>query len=363
VTTLPLAFAGIPTIPVRVWQDEGRWRKQSLAEWDQATVDEATLERRQAKWPDARPGIPLSRVGWCVVDVDDPTDEAWLGLQPLRMLGPHSRIETPSGGLHLVFAQTDPPISKFQWSPGVEILGSSCLLTVHDVEEILFPRVAPRAVLPEVFWKPLAVPQKDLIKNREAVVEPVRDVAEVADATAALWKMDVCDWRDDYFGWFALLTGAKFVGISCREFVRWSVSDPQYAADGRQIERMWEACEPRHGGAFYAALAQRGVKLRKRSAVFNEVSDGARAEPRPSPKPDLRDQSRGLIRWLNRDPSEGRLFYVACIFAERGMLQGVAADVLKSNCEPLRKALGADEFSRTIGNAFDHINAKRTETA
>jgi hypothetical protein len=71
---------------------------------------------------------------------------------------------------------------------------------------------------------------------------------DVADATAALWEMDPCDWRGDYYGWFALMTGAKFVGISPREFVRWSVGDPHYAADARQIARMWEACEPRHGG-------------------------------------------------------------------------------------------------------------------
>jgi Bifunctional DNA primase/polymerase, N-terminal len=300
--TLPLAFSGIPTIPVQVWQEEGRWRKLPLAEWDQATTDEDRIERWWRKWPQARPGVPLAAVGWCAIDVDDPADEAWVAQQPLRMLGPHSRINTPSGGLHLVFAQPDPPISKFQWSPGVEILGTSCLLTIHDVEEILFPKVAPRAILPKIFWKPLARDYVCPIKKREAVAEAVvRDVAEVADATAALWEMDPRDWGKvavgprgrligDYHGWFALMCGAKFVGISCREWVRWSCSDPFYAADARKIERMWEACEPRHGGAFYAACAARGIRLRKGSRVFNGVHTIARTpagtSEGTSPSPD-----------------------------------------------------------------------------
>ena len=45
----------------------------------------------------------------------------------------------------------------------------------------------------------------------------------------------------DYAGWSALMLGAKFVGISGREWVRWSVSDPHYARNERKIERMWNA--------------------------------------------------------------------------------------------------------------------------
>jgi hypothetical protein len=150
-----LAFSGIPTIPVRVWQEEGRWRKQPLAEWDQATIDEDQIERWWRRWPDALPGIPLAAVGWAVIDVDDVGDPAWIEtFTPMRMLGPHSKVRTPSGGMHYVFAQPDPPISKMKWSTGVEILGTSCLLTVYDVDAILFTRVAPRAILPEVFRKP-----------------------------------------------------------------------------------------------------------------------------------------------------------------------------------------------------------------
>jgi hypothetical protein len=376
---LRLAFAGVPTIPVRVWEEEGRWRKQPLVEWDRATIDEDQIERWWRVWPDARPGVPLAAVGWCAVDVDDPEAgafwEVWDGLGPR---GPHSKVRTVSGGWHFVFAQPPEPISKMQWCEGVEVLGSSCLLTIHDAEAVLFPRVAPRAVLPEVFWKPLARLMGDPIKKPPVAGAATRDVAEaeVADATAALWQMNPRDWGKrpvgprgrlvgDYAGWFALMLGAKFVGISGREWVRWSVSDPDYARDARKIARMWERCEPTHGGAFYAALAARGIRLRKGPAVFNGVSHEAKAgadapaESKPSLKGDLRDHSRLLTNWLNRNPREDALFYVACIFAERGMLQDVAKKVLNSNCAALRKSLGDAEFIRQIDRAYQHIKTKR----
>jgi hypothetical protein len=361
---------------VQVWQEEGRWRKQPLVEWGRATIDEDQITAWSRKWPDARPGVPLAKVGWCVIDVDDADCatfwEVWNGLGPR---GPYSKVRTISGGWHFVFAQPPQPISRFRWCEGVEILGTASVLTIYDAEAILFPRVAPRAVLPKVFWKPLVRSHKDLIKNPRAVAEAVRrDVAEadVADATAALWEMDPRDWGKtktpkgrpvgDYYGWFALMLGAKFVGISGREWVRWSVSDPDYARDARQIARMWEACEPTHGGAFYAACAARGIRLKKHIGVFNEVSVEAPAkvptEAKPSPKSDLIGDSRRLIRWLNNHPREDALFYVACLFAERGMLKRVAEDVLRSNCAALRNSLGEKCFARTVENAFTHIAAK-----
>jgi Bifunctional DNA primase/polymerase, N-terminal len=144
-------------IPVKVWQDvDGDWRKRPLARWKQDATDATTnrdvLEEWWHHWPEARPGVPLAAVGWAVIDADDPTDEAfnevWRGVGPV---GPHSVDATPSGGTHYVFAQPNPPLAgRMRWSAGVEVLGGGCLLTVYDVEEILFPRVAPRAVLPEV---------------------------------------------------------------------------------------------------------------------------------------------------------------------------------------------------------------------
>jgi hypothetical protein len=145
-----------PCIPVDVRWDGRKWRKTPRIGWELASTKRETLEEWWAQWPDAKPGIPLAQVGWLCVDVEDPEDaafcEVWHG-----PMGPHSNDATPSGGMHLVFAQCDPPIAgRFQWSPGVEILGAGRLLTVYDVDEILFPRVASRATLPEIFRRPYA---------------------------------------------------------------------------------------------------------------------------------------------------------------------------------------------------------------
>jgi hypothetical protein len=235
---------------------------------------------------------------------------------------------------------------------------------------VLFPRVAPRAILPEVFWKPYARSQEDPSIKRSAVAVRVpTDVTNAATLTEALFKLDPCEWRGRHDEWLALAMASKAVGISCRDFVRWSTSDPHYARDEREIERKWHSFEGKHGGALYKALAEHGIKVgakgtkgRAELSLIAGVSVEAPAtfptEAKPSPKSDLIGDSRRLIRWLNREPSEDRLFYVACIFAERGMLQKVAEDVLRSNCDALRKSLGADEFTYQIARAFTHIAAR-----
>jgi hypothetical protein len=173
------------------------------------------------------PGIPLRLTDLVVVDAD--TREAVEEMRALRMLGPHSKIATPSGGLHLVFAQPAERIGKFRWSEGIEILGTSSLLTIYDVEELKFPRVAPRAVLPEMFRRPreecgfrvedgfivrgssVEAPNKASKKKTRAVIDTTPPVA-VAGLVEALWELDPVDWRGDYFGWFALLTAAQWLG-------------------------------------------------------------------------------------------------------------------------------------------------------
>jgi len=365
-----LAHAGIPTIPVRVWHDGDKWRKRPLADkWDEATTDCEVLARWSRQWPEALPGVPLERVGWVAIDVDADDAAFWEVWEGLGPRGPYSKIQTVSGGWHFVFAQPPEQITRFKWTEGVEILGTASVLTVYDVEEILFPRVAPRAILPEVFRKPYARSHVCPIKKREAATAPQRDGADVdvADATAALWKMDPCDWCGDYDGWFHLAGACKAVGISRREFVRWSGGDPLYAADGRTVARIWDSAIGAHGGALWAALATWHIRVsakpNAKRTLYPEVPHGATersgATEGPPALPDLRDQSRRLIAWLNAAPSEDRLFRVGCVFAERGMLREVALSVLKSNCAALRRALGDAEFSRTIENAFRHVEEKQ----
>jgi hypothetical protein len=371
-----LAQAGIPTIPVRVWYED-RWRKQPLGKWGDATTDCEMLARWERQWPEALPGVPLERVGWVAIDVDadDPAFwEIWNGLGPR---GPYSKIQTVSGGWHFVFAQPDPPIGKMQWSQrnvDVEILGASCLLTVYDVEEILFPRVAPRAVLPEVFRKPYARPEGNLINKPTHVAPPAVPVAvDVAEVVEALFALDPHEWRNRHDAWLALANGAKFEGVSEADWVRWCLGDEWYRRDERLIRRKWHSLTPRHGGAFWAALSAHGIKVRRRGtdtaltarsgSLIDEVPHGAgivaEAPSRPARLHDLRDTARDLCAWLNAAPSEPHLFRVGCVFAERGMLREVALSVLKSNCPALRRALGNAEFTRSITNAYARIEGKQ----
>jgi hypothetical protein len=206
---------------------------------------------------------------------------------------------------------------------------------------------------------------------------------DVADATAALWQMDPRDWGKtktpkgrlvgDYFGWSALMLGAKFVGISGREWVRWSVSDPDYARKERQIERMWNACEPTHGGAFYAALAARGIRLKKHSGVFNgghisaKVPAKVPAKPSPElkrkPPPNLHSRSDGLIRWLSQNGTGDGLFSASCLFAEMGLTQATTTKLISGNLPSLRHALGDAEFTYQIARAYAWVAAKGAQPA
>ena len=371
---LTLAFAGFPTIPVKVWQDEGKWRKQPLAKWDDATIDEAIIASWWRAWPDALPGIPLAQVGWAAIDVDDPDDAAFREVWGSWVCkGPHSAIRTPSGGMHYVFAQPSPPISKMQWSAGVEILGSSCLLTVYDVEEILFPRVAPRAILPEIFCKPIgeAGLKRNLIKKTEPLRPHAarRDDLLAADCTAALRQLDPRDFRE-YAEWFALMAGASWVGIGERDWVDWSTSDPHYAADGPIIRKMWRKLNPQHGGAFWAALKAGGIKLTHKGPLINEVpSEASCPSFNPKPTRNLVRRLDAIQRTIERAQGSDRervLFNGACtcaeIIAERRwkLTPSNAMALLESSAKVngLWRDIGADEVRRTIANGLRWVEEK-----
>jgi hypothetical protein len=312
-------------------------------------------------WPEALPGIPLRYTTLVVVDADRRDGVDGVGeLSALKMLGPHSKIATPSGGLHMVFAQPDPPItSRFQWCKGVEVIGSSGLLTCYDLEALWFPYVAPRAILPEMFRRPRdrgEPPNKEpRIKSREE-----RDTVVVADLTAALWEMDATDWRGDYDGWFHLAGACQAVGITKAEFVRWSMTDPVYAADQRSIERIWDSAHARHGGAFWKALAERGIKV-GHSAAEPSLYPWHPFQRHPNPtRGDWRVRFNGLLDALRAKPDPDMLFWAGCRVAEmmvelRKPKPSVARALLEGACPRLRRELGGGEVERIITNAFHHI--------
>ena len=326
---------------------------------------------------DALPAIPLRKTNLCVVDADrrDAVDGV-AQITDLGPLGPHSRIATPSGGLHLVFAQPDSPItSKFTWCAGVEVLGSASLLTCYDLEELKFPHVAPRAVLPKMFRQPRAdvgdeARRTPLITPRSTARHAAPDAVYVADVTAALRKIDACDWRGDYFGWFALMTACCFEGISARDFIAWSTSDPVYATDGALIRKMWRKLNPQHGGALFAALAERGIKVgRGRESVCTErgVINGVREAP-PSPPRTINLIARcettcSVLKRAVGAQRRDELFNSACVMAEmigsRQLLPKVAKRLLRNALQANGLWQENRELCETIiGRAYRHVELK-----
>jgi Bifunctional DNA primase/polymerase, N-terminal len=375
----PLAFAeasSVPIIPVTLSFDDARskWRKLPQISWDLATTDEATIAGWWQRWPEALPGIPLRTVGWAVVDAD--TAQGVAAVTGLGPLGPHSAVTTRSGGKHLVFAQPDPPVTKHDWCEGVEVLGGSCLLTCYDLEELLFPRVAPRAVLPKMFWKArgdgLPLPQGNRINKKTRGEGPLPLPVAVGGASDALFALEPKDWRNRHDDWLALMNGAKAAGIERDDFVAWSLGDPYYDGHAELIARKWDSLTPRHAGAFMAALKAARIKLQRTqrngcsSLFIDEVPSGRghRSKPAFTPTRDIRDRTNGLLAWLAREPSERRLFDVACVFAEivaEGRIKvGVATQLLESACglTGLRKMLGPEEARRTIVNGLRHVEEK-----
>jgi hypothetical protein len=370
-----LAFgeAGFPIIPVRLSHDGERWRKLPMTTWDQATSNEVTIEWWWRKWPDALPGIPLARMNWAVVDADRREGvDGVAQVTDLGPLGPHSRIATPSGGLHLVFAQPPKPITgRFKWCEGVEVLGEGCLLTCYDLEELKFPHVAPRAVLPEMFWRPRDGAAQKVPKDKaKGLLFPARAASDVAGLLEALRAMDPCDWRGEHDAWRDLMNACKAEGIACEDFVSWSVGDPHYAHDGQSIRREWKSLRAQHGGALWAALKARGIKVQtgaKRPSLYPRVPSGKAQSQTGSTRGavDWRLRFNGIRDWLKHNRTEGDLFSASCLVAEimaqhQRPKPSTAMDLLERDAKDngLLKAIGPDRVRRTIANGLRHVEEK-----
>jgi hypothetical protein len=362
---LAFAEAGFPILPIR---REERQRTP-MAKWDDATSDPKIVAAWWRQWPDALPAIPLRKTNLCVVDADRHGEADGVAALPTypRCLGPHSRIQTPSGGLHLVFAQPNPPVTYLKWCEGVEILGTSCLLTCYDLEELKFPHVAPRAILPEVFRTPRDGPSQKVPQDKAKSIAPCvpKDVGGLLEALRA---MDPCDWRGEHDAWRDLMNACKAEGIGCEDFVAWSVGDPVYRADGRAIRREWESLRAEHGGALAAALKARGIKVRReweKPSLYPEVPAGSPQCTSPAARVDWRLRFNGILRWLEQNVGEDDLFSASCLVAEiiaqhQRPKPSIAVMFLEKAAmqNGLWKAIGPDRVRRTIANGLRHVEEK-----
>jgi DNA-binding Lrp family transcriptional regulator len=212
-------------------------------------------------------------------------------------------------------------------------------------------------------------------KTSPTTVGKIRKEAEangtamVDDLTTALWKMNSIDWRGDYEGWFALLMGAKYVGISLEAFIEWSVRDPVYAEDAEDIARQWRGIEPKHGGALFAALKARGISTTG-GTQRSEVPPASSGAVSRHHNKTVGDRLIGACVSFKRNPTERNLFSHACLIAEivhqhklvprwyrtaapyMGLLKAAAMET------ELGRMLGRGGVERTIERAFAHIAMK-----
>ena len=119
------------------------WRKQPLGGVGPSDHDEDQITAWRRKWPDARPGVPLAAVGWCVVDVDDPERAAFW--EVWDALGRVGRIQSAD---HRAVAGTSSSRSRRNRSrrcSGARVSRSLARVVCSPSttsEAILFPRVA-----------------------------------------------------------------------------------------------------------------------------------------------------------------------------------------------------------------------------
>jgi hypothetical protein len=198
------------------------------------------------------------------------------------------------------------------------------------------------------------------------------DPVVVADRITALREMDACDWRGEFDRWFELLMACKYVGITLEDWVEWCVSDPEYANDADEIARIWCSAEAKHGGAFYAALKARGIRVsthKETSEVPNEARSALKSALAHQPTLNIGARLNNICRRLADNPNESALFSWGCLCARivdecklnptrvMRLLEAAASQT------SLRQALGRDGIRTTISRAFTHVEEKLLSNA
>jgi hypothetical protein len=189
----------------------------------------------------------------------------------------------------------------------------------------------------------------------------------VAELTAALFKLDPCEWRSEgsqesYDGWFALMMACKAAGIAREDWLEWCALDECYADAGDEVGRKWDGAPARHADALFKALRDIGLSrevMKWRSAGVPLLAPVAPSPLPIKPHPNLKPRTDGLLRWLGRNATADNLFNAACLMAEMGITQDAATRLISGNLPGLRRDLGDVEFAYQITRAFTHIQSKR----
>jgi Bifunctional DNA primase/polymerase, N-terminal/Primase C terminal 2 (PriCT-2) len=309
-------------------------------------------------------GVPTGkRNGFDVLDIDGKAGRSWY-FRNCEALPP-TRVHYTRRGVHIFFIHS-PGLrcSASKIAPGIDVRADLgyCIWWPREGYEVADH---PLAEWPEWLLAEAMGPGRGKrTLSRSLSYQHQHDVV-VADRTEALRKLDPCMWNGKHDEWFELLMGCKAAGIDREDFVEWSTGDPDYADDADIIRVKWDSVEPKHAGAFFAALKAQGIKLQHRASNRYSFAEGP---SRSQPTRDLRLRTNGLFNWLAKAPREDRLFVVAATFAEiiheKRIKLSVANHLLEQACKAngLWHDLGSDGCRQTIANAFRHVEEKLLET-
>jgi hypothetical protein len=310
--------------------------------------------RRGANWK----GWPLvgfatgAASGIDVLDID-PDGRTWFDANFDAL--PTTRAHSTQRGLHLLFKHA-PGLrcSTDKIADGVDVRADGGY-AVWWPREGLPIEEAPICEWPEWLLKEARGAMRPEVKNlRRSSLH-----AHVAHGVLeALCKMDPCEWNGDWDRWFELLMACKYVGIARDDFIEWSVSDPDYAGEREEIARQWQSVVPKHGGAFYAALKARGIRVGR--IETSEVPYLRAHKPNPHKARDWRNRFDGIRKWLCAHSTEPDLFSASCLVAEIAPHTETVKDLLEQAVKEtaLWQLLGRDGVRKTIERGFDHIERK-----
>jgi Bifunctional DNA primase/polymerase, N-terminal len=214
-------------------------------------------------WPRAPlVGVPTGkRNGFDVLDIDGDAGRAWYDLNFDAI--PRTRAHSTRRGLHLLFVHSpglrcSTGSKKNGIAPGIDVRSDGGF-AIYWPRQGLPIEDAPLSEWPDwLLQEAMRVPRLKVSLSKS--ISPQHDVV-VLDRTEALRELDPYVWNGKHDEWFELLMGCKAAGIDCEDFVEWITGDPHYADDADIIRVKWDSVEPKHAGAFFAALKAQGIKL------------------------------------------------------------------------------------------------------
>jgi hypothetical protein len=272
--------------------------------------------------------------GISVLDIDA-DGLTWFDAQHLPLTRMH---QTRSGGLHLLFRHAE----GLRNSSGV--IANGVDVRANGGMVIWWPRQgyeicdAPLAEWPQQFMPTII----NAATRGRASLPPT---STSLDVNSVLFKLNPINYRS-FDDWLRLMMACCAAGISCEDFVAWSISDPDYANAGEEIRSVWNRIKP-DGGVTAATLFR---ELRGKGEPVHVLPDVMSRRRKLTARDRERLQN---IAACVRD--EDSLFWAACRYGEARMAVVIKDEVLEDFLMSTAWQCGLrdkDRVRRQIRNGF-----------